>query len=287
MLPWWVKLSTLDTALIMVRRAPDYFHDDPRPWLSRALLTERTTFWTLDDILLRRWMRKTLAEAPAEPIRWVMYCLARVAHAIVNQRQAAFELREGIHERFFWYTGLARLIRGYTNCEGQNFLLARLLAWRLRGVELFEIQGEQGSLHTVVRLPLGGGVAFADAWGEVPLYRLDALDSLPSLAALRASGLTERHGVYPRPNYERGVRTSLNFVSALTRQQLVDRAAPAPREAIDPHSLWWEQWLEARVHHLFGHPEDALSRYETLLSSAPRAWLSQVVKAHQHSLRAP
>ena len=277
--------TTMELALGLARRAPAYFQQDLRPWMAASAWSERITSWALDALLLHRWSTRVLAATPTAPLRHAEACVSIAAASMINQRHARFEAREGIHEGIFWRMGWARLVRGYSSCEGQNFLLAALLSRRLQGVKLFEIQGPRGSEHTLVRLPLAGHPTFADAWGDAPLYRLSPAskeDPVPSLESLHARGLQERQGVYPAEGYRRGRAVSFSLRGALARPWRVAPASTSDGTSVD--SSWWRLWLEARVHHLLGNPDDALLRYQELHRSAPRPWLRQIVEGHQKRL---
>lgn len=271
----------LSAVLALVRRAPGYFIEDLRPWSDATSLPAQVATMALDEAMLRRWGDAQLAHAPAEPLA-CLSSLARVAaRALVNQRHVPFRLNEGIHTGRFWWTNGARLVRGFASCEGQNLLLARLLARRLPAVTMMEVRGEHS--HTLTCVRLDQELVAVDAFHAEHTYALGPSTLLRSVAQLRASGLGEHEGAYPPESYASAVLTPLGarWQRGRWRRDSEEPGWVAARVVSTP---WWRAYLEARAHHLFGAPAEARARYEALVGGAPESWLEQVVAQHRERL---
>lgn len=255
------------SALALVARAPDVFLEDPRPFFERTSRAGRLVVFGLDAVVLRAFVRRVLVTAPAPdagPLAFVDHAIAHARRAFVNQREVRAEHREGIHEGIFFRTAGARLVRGYTSCEGQNHLLAVLLATRARDVALVETRSarERASTHTLVTLPLGGAPLFADAWGDVARFTLEPLDdAIDAHVALAARGLGEREWLLPVSAYTEGRVVPLRVARALADKTPLPpdtTRAGAEGPADQPG---YDAYLRARVEDLFGDRDAARAGY--------------------------
>jgi len=212
----------------------------------------------------------------AEPVTEAMRIVRRTVR---NQRQVPMEerhLQASQHHPRFELGTIARLMRGVTNCEGENHLLALLLAERMP-VTLSDHPG-----HTLVTAR-SGGVIFADAWSELPPFRAEEHASLPRFG--------ERFGEHAEelPFYTEGrallrppARSSIRLppLPAGVHGEL-SRFPPRTPETRLPHGFG--AYLRARVEDLFGDPEEARARYAIFLGGycdgAEERWTCEAARS--------
>jgi hypothetical protein len=164
------------------------------------------------------------------------------------------------------------LLRGHVNCEGQNHVLAVLLAKRLEDVHLFEtIEPETGrARHNLVVFSIAGRRIFADAWSDVPLFHLDQEQNelpaqIPALHLLEARGLGERHGVQPRQTYVMGRVVPEPEQATCLKELIRDWNAPAPAiGTVRPREAGFVDYLAARLQHVLGNRNEALRLYRQI-----------------------
>lgn len=169
----------------------------------------------------------------------------------------------------------ARLVRGGSNCEGQNHLLALLLDTALEPALRWapQLDADMAGIDTghelvFVRGPTLAQPMFADAWSNLPAFTVDP--SRPAAAPLLADlgetppavvpGLAGR-APSPASVYARSTATKIALVPERRAPTLaVSLEVRAP--ALDAASLAqiedpWRLYLFARILHIYDDPRAA------------------------------
>lgn len=247
----------------------DFFDHDARKWVAKTSRLSRSFVYALDRVLLTNWLTSLSSSAPSEPWDYLRHVMKLTRDVFINQRQMRGDIFEGFHDGHFWQSTFSRLWRGHVNCEGQNHLLAILLQKRFSGVELFETLDPKTrhARHSLVVFSWEGRRVFADAWSDVPLLHLhrgwaNPPAEIANFDDLEARGYGERQGIQPRITYEMGRVVPIPLQWPLMTELVRDWNAPDPAVGtVRPHEPGFEDYLEARRHHLWGRPAEAFGIY--------------------------
>jgi hypothetical protein len=287
-----LERPALESALWFVDRYPEYFTSGEQglgTWLDELEPREREFVVAMAQTLTWTWVEHELAKLEAGTVEE----LARAAIVVVRRKTLnQLELNldhygevEGIE--FSAYIGepdfaagvFARLVRGASNCEGQNHLLALLLdtalepdvAWRPKIAAEMAGVPDGHELVRVFGLPLAQAI-FVDAWSNLPAFAVDP--SRPADAPLLTE-LGERpppvvpgfaaRAPYPAALYadSEGVAIELLPGREAPRKplSLEVRAPPLDEASLAQIDDPWRLYLLARVLHLYDDPRaEALYR---------------------------
>jgi len=302
-----VELQTtpLDTALWFVDRFPAYFlsgEDGLGEYLDRLDPRDREYVLAQAQTLLWTWIEHELAALtvaeppPDDPEALANACAAAVRRETLNQLEFNVgpeedpelpALNTHVEHPMFTAGVFARLVRGGTNCEGQNHLVALLLgasvepplAWtphletRMVGVDR----------HVLVALdgPRASQPLYVDAWSNLASFCLDP--SAPRMAPT----FSERGGPQALiPGFVgRAPRPSAEYAAAQRRARPISPDRHAPTKAVDldirAPSLDdarldriddpWRLYLYARVLDLYDDPR-AGPLYRRIRARHCEAW---------------
>jgi MoaA/NifB/PqqE/SkfB family radical SAM enzyme len=196
------------------------------------------------------------------------------------------DARTGI-DRFIASAG-ARMLHGWTNCEGQNLLLAQLLAHWFDRVELVSTCVPPDAGHTLVRFAGPDGICWADAWGDAPLFRLEGpeYDAIPQLETLLAS-LCPPILPDPFPSDDRlRVGRVLASFEATAPVVLVPIAPELVQGLAAVQSDPWSTYLRARAFALFDQLDPALALLRSASSRTSDPALAELAALHRRRLEA-
>jgi hypothetical protein len=282
-----LEVPPVDAALWFVARYPQYFTSGETglgSWLEQLDPRDREFVLAMAQTLTWAWVEHELARFDEHELDdLALQSIEVVRRETLNQLElnvdhhqeiAAIEFDAYVGDPHFASGVFARLLRGVSNCEGQNHLLAVLLDAALEpgppwvpSVDAIMVGVPRHELVRLVNQPLEQPV-FVDAWSNLPPFTLDPNRprAAPTLAELGASpppvvpGLA---GVEPRPadEYAHSQGTAITLLPgrrAPTKR--VDLKVRAPR--IDPVSLAkyedpWQVYLFARVLDVYDDPRAA------------------------------
>ena len=180
---------TVEAALWFVLRYPEYFTSGEGEglgaWLDGLEPSEREFVVAMGTSLAWAWVEHELEGFEGQtPLDLAVDASVVVRHKTLNQLEVPLEphaKREQIE--MLAYAGdscfaagvFARLLRGASNCEGQNHLVALLLDAALEGRDIDAyLVGVPGG-HDITRMS-GPGLAqpvFVDAWANLPPFTID------------------------------------------------------------------------------------------------------------------
>lgn len=286
-----LDVPPLDAALWFVHRYPKYFssgEDGLAPYLATLDPREREFVVAMGQTLAWAWVEHELARFPEherDPEAIARSAITVIRHKTLNQLEVAIEpIGEAERMSLLAFLGnahfvdgiFARLVRGASNCEGQNHLLAMLLGAALEPAGLHADMAGIQSGHELVRVT-GAALAqpmFVDAWANLPPFSIDAAQphAAPPLAELGDPPERLLPGVPARPPeqaswYAQTQSVPITVVPSRDAPTMpVDLEVRAP--PLDDASLArldpWRLFLYARVLHLYDDPR-ARELYERLL----------------------
>jgi hypothetical protein len=279
-----LDVPSVEAALWFVDRYPEYFtsgEDGFATWLASLDARDREFVLAMGQTLAWAWVEHELASFAAhEPDGLAREAIGVVRRKTLNQLEVNLEpLGESEGMSLLAYIGderfadgvFARLVRGASNCEGQNHLLAMLLDTGFEstdwGRELDADMAGIESGHELVRVS-GRELAqpmFVDAWSNLAPFTVDG--SKPHVAPLLdeagdppARLIPEFPARPPQPSswYAQTQSTPILVLperDAPTMPVSLDVRAPS----LDQHSLEriddpWRLYLYARVLHLYDDP---------------------------------
>jgi hypothetical protein len=275
-----LEVPAVEAALWFVARYPEYFtsgEDGFGPWLAGLDASDREFVLAMGQTLAWAWVEHELEGMTAQaPDGLARETIGVVRRKTLNQLEVNLEpLGESEQMSLLAYVGdehfadgvFARLVRGASNCEGQNHLLAMLLDAGLESTGLDADMAGIESGHELVRVS-GSALAqpmFVDAWSNLPPFCVDG--SKPHVAPLLAELGDPPERLIPgfpaRPPeasswYAQTQSTSIPVQperNAPTMPVSLEVRAPA----LDPDSLAriddpWRLYLYARVLHLYDDP---------------------------------
>jgi hypothetical protein len=286
-------VTPMEAALWFANRYPRYFSSgegELEAWLATLDPRDRVFVQAMAQTLLWAWVEHELANIDADtPDAVARAVIGLVRHKTLNQLELNFDRfteAEGIE--LYTYVGdpgfvdgaFARLVRGASNCEGQNYLAGVLIEaalaprWPWQPRAWFEISGVWiGSGHDLVRMHRSdfGQPMYVDAWANLPPFSVDP--SRPAVApdaSTFASDVALLPGMRGRPmaapaEYAStpGVRVEL-LPGRDAPTMPVDLPIAAPDLAPDRLGRFgpWRLFAFARVLHLWDDPRAAeLYRY--------------------------
>jgi hypothetical protein len=281
-----LDLPPVETALWFAARYPEYFTSGEAglgPWLDGLDPRDRDFVIAMGQTLTWAWIEHEVAGFDArEPSGVAREAITVIRLETLNQLDLNAEQYpdvEGIE--FNAYLGdpefaagvFARLVRGVSNCEGQNHLLALLLDAALeRDVvgwpAIDATMAGTGSGHELVQLrgPTLAQPIYVDAWSNLPAFTVDA--SLPGRAPLleELGEAAVVPGVAGRAPLSKSVyaESTGTVVELLVKRDApskpVDLEVRAP--ALDEASLArvedpWRVYLFARILDIYDDPRAA------------------------------
>lgn len=280
-----LDVPPVDAALWFVDRYPQYFtsgEDGFEAWLASLDARDREFVLAMGQTLAWAWVEHELERFTAsQPDALAREAIGVVRRKTLNQLEVNLEplgASEGMS--LLAYVGderfadgvFARLVRGASNCEGQNHLLALVLdaAFESTDVGLDADMAGIESGHELVRVsgPALAQPMFVDAWSNLPPFVVDASKphDAPLLAELGDPPERLIPGVPTRPPqpsawYQQTKSTPIPVLperDAPTMPVSLEVRAPA----LDPESLEqiedpWRLYLYARVLHLYDDPRAA------------------------------
>ena len=274
----------VEAALWFVARYPQYFtsgEDGLDTWLVSLDEREREFVLAMGQTLAWAWVEHELEHfTESDPEGLAREASNVIRQKTLNQLEVNLEpLGESEHMSLLAYVGdpsfadgiFARLVRGASNCEGQNHLLALLLDTALEPQQLdADIAGIQTG-HELVRVT-GSSLAqpmFVDAWANLPPFTVDTLAELGELGNPSGRLIAGLPGRPPQPASFYAETVSFPIAVLPDRRaptKPVDLEVRAP--SLDPEDLEradaWQLYLYARVLHLYDDPR-ARELYEYLL----------------------
>ena len=284
----------VEVALWFVHRYPSYFKSGERridEWLAKLDPREREFVLAMGQTLAWAWVEHELARFTAtDPVGVAEQASVVVRRKTLNQLELNFEpLAERDHVEMAAFIGdprffdavFARLVRGASNCEGQNHLLAVLIdsalepdrVWQPRiDVRFIDVPG-----HNLVRVsgpPLAQPV-FVDAWSNLPPFSVDP-DRASAVPDVREFGdppprlIPDRRGRPPGPPdwYARALGEHVHMAPGRHAPQVPVDLAIAPPD-LSAASLArmrdpWRVYMLARVLHIYDDPR-ATELYQFVL----------------------
>lgn len=284
---------TVEAALWFVLRYPDYVlsgeGEGLGAWLDGLEPGEREFVVAMGTSLAWAWVEHELEHFEGRtPVDLAVEASVLVRHKTLNQLEVPLEphaQREQLDMLAYagdphFATGvLARLLRGASNCEGQNHLVALLLDAALESRGDREIDAELVGVpggHDITRMS-GPGLAqpvFVDAWANLPPFSIDPgrhreapllqeLGDVPEVLIPRMASATPR----PAEAYEGLLSEGIVMVperGASSAPVSLEIRAPKLGRGFYERVDVWELYLVARVLHVYDDPR-AVEAYAYLL----------------------
>ncbi|MFV8754826.1 hypothetical protein ACNOYE_30130 [Nannocystaceae bacterium ST9] len=272
-----LDVPPVEAALWFAAHYPKYFTSGEAgldAWLDGLAPNNRDFVLALGQTLTWAWVEHELAGFESEdPKGLAREATVAIRHETLNQLElnvahfpdvAGIEFNAWVGDPGFAGEVFARLIRGVSNCEGQNHLVAILLDTALEskvlgvpGIDALMIGIEPG--HELVRLrgPTLEQAIYVDAWSNLPPFTLDSLASLGDSPPPVVPGVASRPP-FSASIYAEASETRIEPLSdrhAPTRTVDLEIRAPALDEASlakleDP----WKLYLYARILHVYDDP---------------------------------
>jgi hypothetical protein len=277
-----LDVPPVEAALWFVARYPEYFtsgEDGFATWLASLDPRDREFVLAMGQTLAWAWVEHELSSfVEHDPEGLAREAIVVIRHKTLNQLEVALEpLGEAEHMSLLAYLGdehfadgvFARLVRGASNCDGQNHLLALLLDTALASSNA-GLDADMAGIpngHELVRVsgPALAQPMFVDAWSNLPPFTVDAGKprSAPLLDELQdppARLLPDFPARPPQPSSWYAATKSRTIVvlpgrDAPSKPVSLEIRAPS----LDPDSLAriddpWRLYLYARVLHLYDDP---------------------------------
>jgi hypothetical protein len=289
-----LDVPPVEAALWFVARYPEYFtsgEDGFATWLESLDPRDREFVLAMGQTLAWAWVEHELSSfVEHDPEGLAREAIVVIRHKTLNQLEVGLEpLGEAEHMSLLAYLGdehfsdgvFARLVRGASNCDGQNHLLALLLDTALETVD-----GGSGLDADMVGIPNGHELVrvsgptlaqpmFVDAWSNLAPFTVDS--SKPRVAPLLAE--LEDPPARLLPDFPARPPQPSSWYAQTESSRIVvlpERDAPSKpvsllvrAPALDPASLAhiddpWRLYLYARVLHLYDDPR-ASELYQQLV----------------------
>lgn len=289
-----LDLPPVEAALWFAAHYPQYFTSGEAglgPWLAGLDPRDRDFVLALAQTLTWAWVEHELAElGPRDPSSLAHAATVVIRHKTLNQlelnvdhyldaddaRVDTIEFNAFLGDPEFAAGVFARLVRGVSNCEGQNHLLALLLDTALQppvtGLPKIRaaMAGTRQTGHELVQLsgPMLVQPIYVDAWSNLPAFTLDPSlpGDVPSLAELGEAPPPVVPGLAARAPFSASVyaASKLTTIEPLSERRAptrtVDLDVRAP--ALDKASLArvkdpWKLYLFARILHIYDDPRAA------------------------------
>jgi hypothetical protein len=278
-----IDVPPVDAALWFAARYPQYFTSgeaELEPWLEGLPARDRVFVQAMAQTLAWTWVEHELSKFTAtDPNGIARETTVVVRHKTLNQLEINYEhyadlqdveLNAYIRDPLFSDGVFARLVRGVSNCEGQNHLAALLLESALEDTITIDVEMLGVPSHDMVRLR-GPGLAqplYVDAWSNLPAFTIDpsAPGDAPLLSELGDPPPPVVPGAasqppFPVSSYEEGSPSTVYLLperDAPTIPVSLEIRAPKLDEASlarinDP----WRIYLYARILHVYDDPRAA------------------------------
>ncbi|GEM_PF-2722880 len=266
------EVPARDAALWFVARYPDYFTSGERglgTWLESLPLEERTFVVAMGHTLLWDWVEhesQTIGDGRLES-RSLAAIVALRAKTLNQLDIDIGELEIGLFadrdDPHFGDGVFARLVRGASNCDGQNHLLELLLN---TGPDIAHLVGLPSG-HKVVRV-IGRDLVqpvFVDAWSNVPPFVLSSTLRSP-ISMVAREGATPKPVVpglpgWPLESVENYSAAGGRAIDLATERDTPRQGAPLAiepppmdRVSLDAIEDPWQLYLFARVLQLYDDP---------------------------------
>lgn len=275
-----LDVPPVDAALWFVARYPQYFtsgETELAAWLEQLPERDRVFVLAMAQTLAWAWVDHELQRLDRrEPTALAGAATIVIRDKTLNQleidfdhhfEQSGVQLNAQVGDPLFAAGVFARLVRGASNCEGQNHLVGLLIETALHdtmGIEA-ELAGVPG--HDLVRLR-GLTLAqpiYVDAWSNLRPFCVDP--SLPAAAPLldpqagpMLPGVAGR-APFAAAEYQRGGGVVVKLVPERDAPAIPVSLAIRPPK-LDPASLAkvqdpWRIYLYARILHIYDDPRAA------------------------------
>lgn len=276
----------LSVALDYVQRHPEYILANPEDDVLHGELP-RGADAELDRRLAGDWVARTMAEYSdaevADRLRWARRSVEITRTTMLTQRDPGIHVLadDCVCERRFSDAAFARLVRGFSNCDGMNHVLAMLLSQREPDTRMHHL-GDESDVdfgHTLAVIPGHDEPIFVDAWADFGLMALSesAAPDVPAWDEIIPSDAPDRAGLYARGYYERSKRVRKTRLDYGPRHDAPsDTTIPSD---LPPITNARDAYLRARVFDLYGLDQEALPLYEQAQEMAcvdPEAALCQL-----------
>jgi hypothetical protein len=277
----------LSVALDYVQRHPEYILANPEDediYIGGEMPHGADA--ELDRHLAGDWVARKLTEygeADVEDrLSWARHSVEITRMTMISQREPGIYVLadDCVCEHGFSDSAFARLVRGFSNCDGMNHVLAMLLIKREPHTRLHSLgNSPRDTGHTMAAIPGRDAPIFVDAWADFGLMVLSesAAQGVPTWDEINTPEGPERDGLFDRALYESSRwmgETNLDY--GLRTDQPPDTSIPSDLPPItDARSAY----LRARVFDLYGLDSEALPLYEQAADMAcidPAAALCQL-----------
>lgn len=278
-----LDVPPVEAALWFAARYPQYFSSGENgleAWLDGLPARDRVFVMAMAQTLTWAWVEHELSQfSAAEPAGLARETTVVLRQKTLNQLEInadhfpelrGVEYNAYLRDPMFGAGVFARLVRGVSNCEGQNHLAAVLLESAIEEQMTVDVQMLGVPSHDMVRLR-GSGLAqplYVDAWSNLPAFTIDPSrpGDAPLLSELGDSPPPVVPGAasqppFPVASYEDGDPSDVYLVperDAPTIPVSLEIRAPKLDEASlerirDP----WRIYLYARILHLYDDPRAA------------------------------
>lgn len=280
----------LSVALDYVQRHPEYIIANPDEDVLHGE-PPRGADAHLDRQLAGDWVARTMAEYSeadvADRLRWARRSVEITRATMLSQRSPGiFILADDcVCERRFSDAAFARLVRGFSNCDGVNHVLAMLLSQREPDTRMHHL-GDDSDVHFGHTLAVMPGhddeSIFVDAWADFGLMALSesAAPDVQAWDEFIPSDAPDQAGLFARGYYERSKRVRKTKLDYGPRHDTpADTTIP---DDLPPITNARDAYLRARVFDLYGLEDEALPLYEQAAEMAcvdPEAPLCQLASA--------
>lgn len=266
--------APISVALWFTDTYPDFFRKTYADWGRDVSLPERLFVRGVAYKLSRDWLtyeaKRVRATGESSPSGIIGLTVANLKEMVLSQRE--------VRHKAIDLPTYSRLLYGMAWCDGQNNLLAMLLAEFFDGVEHFNLWDvkKQLSPHTLVRINRPDGVLFSDMWSDIPVF---ALDEIPQSSGPQIPTHAELIRVVPPGSPEWAVGDAMER-DGYENGRVAIRIKPMPLEvgALDIMSelglddvvalegSYWRTYLRARILHLYGRRDEARKLYGRVLA---------------------
>lgn len=259
----------LSVALDYVQQHPEYILANPDDHEVVYGEMPRGADAKLDRRLAGDWVARTLLEYSeadvAERLRWARRSVELTRETILSQRDPGIYVAadDCVCERRFSDAAFARLVRGMSNCDGVNHVLAMLLARREPDTRMYHLGDDStGFGHTLAVIPGRDARIFVDAWADFGLMVLSksAAQGVPTWDEVARGVVLDDAGLYASEHYERSKRVrKIELEYGPRHDEPSDITIPSDLPPItDARSAY----LRARVFDLYGLEREALPLYD-------------------------
>jgi hypothetical protein len=285
-----LDLPPVEAALWFAARYPQYFTSGEKglgPWLDGLDPRDRDFVIAMGQTLAWAWVEHELAGFEQdEPDGLARQAEAAIRRETLNQLDLnpeqfpdvdVMEFNAWLGDPDFAAGVFARLVRGVSNCEGQNHLVGLLLdtALESKGIDAVMISTNRG--HELVQLdgPTLPQPIYVDAWSNLPAFTLEpsrdggipSLDELGDPPPEVVPGAAGRRP-FSAAVYAAGIEDPIEMLvehDAPTKPvDLVIQAPPLDEAKLATIEDPWRLYLFARILHLYDDPR-ADGLYKLLL----------------------